>query len=208
LLEGSEELRAFLWCNGDMPTREMIKSLGDLNPLFGVDGGTKKAESYGFFVKETLGDLDSIKKHESRSKMKKLNDDSCSDLTKTILELSKRGYEEFDILGIDGGSPGHILGIWGTLVELPLQLRIRLHHNNATTYRITPGNNDFQINLETDQLFSAYALTKCEKISIRGARWELDNDSLNMSTRGLHNRANGGILSVKGDGIIALIIEH
>jgi len=29
-----------------------------------------------------------------------------------------------------------------------------------------------------------------------------------LSTRGLHNRANGGILSIKGDGIIALIIEH
>ena len=208
MLEGSEELRAFLWCNGDMPSLEMINSLGRLTPLFGVDGGTKKAESCGFLVEETLGDLDSIKEYESDSEMKKLNDDSCSDLTKTILELSKRGYTVFDILGIDGGSPGHILGIWGTMVESPEQLEIRLHHNNATSYRITPGNNDFQINLEKDQLFSAYALTKCEKISIRGAQWELDNDSLNMSTRGLHNRANGGILSIKGDGIIALIIEH
>ena len=208
MLEGSEELRAFLWCNGDIPSLEMINSLGRLTPLFGVDGGTKKAESCGFLVEETLGDLDSIKEYESDSEMKKLNDDSCSDLTKTILELSKRGYTVFDILGIDGGSPGHILGIWGTMVESPLQLEIRLHHNNATSYRITPKNNEFQINLEKNQLFSVYALTGCEKISVKGAQWELDNDLLNLSTRGLHNRANGGILSIKGDGIIALIIEH
>ena len=159
MLKGSEKLRAFLWCNGDIPTSEMINSLGDLTPLFGVDGGTKKAESYGFLVEETLGDLDSIKEYESKSEMNKLNDDSCSDLTKTILELSKRGYTVFDILGIDGGSPGHILGIWGTMVESPLQLEIRLHHNNATSYRITPKNNEFQINLEKNQLLDSTFLT-------------------------------------------------
>ena len=92
-------MRAFLWCNGDTPSLETIKSLDDLSPLFGVDGGTTKAKSCGYVVKETLGDLDSILE-ESNIEMTKLSDDSFSDLTKTILELSKRGYVEFDILGI------------------------------------------------------------------------------------------------------------
>ena len=107
-------MRAFLWCNGDIPSLQTIKSLGNLSPLFGVDGGTAKAKSCGFMVKETLGDLDSISK-DTNIEMTYLSDDSHSDLTKTIQELSKRGFLEFDILGIDGGSPGHILGIWGTL---------------------------------------------------------------------------------------------
>ena len=44
LLKGSDKLRAFLWCNGEIPTSEIINSLGDLTPLFAVDGGPNKAE--------------------------------------------------------------------------------------------------------------------------------------------------------------------
>ncbi len=200
-------MRAFLWCNGDTPSLQTIKSLGDLSPLFGVDGGTTKAKSCGFMVKETLGDLDSISK-DGNVEMTYLSDDSHSDLTKTIQELSKRGYDEFDILGIDGGSTGHILGIWGTLAESMGGLKIRLHHHDAVSYRITSEIGEFQIHMRKDQLFSVFALTRCEKISIKGAKWELKNERLEMSTKGLHNRGNDETLMIKSDGIIALIIEN
>ena len=200
-------MRAFLWCNGDTPSLQTIKSLGDLSPLFGVDGGTAKAKSCGFIVKETLGDLDSISKN-TNIEMTHLSDDSHSDLTKTIQELSKRGFLEFDILGIDGGSTGHILGIWGTLAESMGGLKIRLHHHDAVSYRITSEIGEFQIHMRKDQLFSVFALTRCEKISIKGAKWELKNERLEMSTKGLHNRGNNETLMIKSDGIIVLIIEN
>ena len=200
-------MRAFLWCNGDTPSLQTIKSLGDLSPLFGVDGGTAKAKSCGFIVKETLGDLDSISK-DTNTEMTHLSDDSHSDLTKTIQELSKRGFLEFDILGIDGGSTGHILGIWGTLAESMGGLKIRLHHHDAVSYRITSEIGEFQIHMRKDQLFSVFALTRCEKISIKGAKWELKNERLEMSTKGLHNRGNDETLMIKSDGIIVLIIEN
>ncbi len=200
-------MRAFLWCNGDTPSLQTIKSLGDLSPLFGVDGGTAKAKSCGFIVKETLGDLDSISK-DTNTEMTHLSDDSHSDLTKTIQELSKRGFLEFDILGIDGGSTGHILGIWGTLAESMGGLKIRLHHHDAVSYRITSEIGEFQIHMRKDQLFSVFALTRCEKIIIKGAKWELKNERLEMSTKGLHNRGNDETLMIKSDGIIVLIIEN
>tara|TARA_B110000003_G_scaffold51681_1_gene50832 strand:- start:2853 stop:3455 length:603 start_codon:yes stop_codon:yes gene_type:complete len=199
-------MRAFLWCNGDTPSLETIKSLGNLSPLFGVDGGTIKAKSCGFIVKETLGDLDSISK-DSNIETTYLSDDSYSDLTKTIQELSKRGYLEFDILGIDGGSPGHILGIWGTLAESVPELKIRLHHHDAVTHRITSKTGEFQIYMKKNQYFSVFALTKCEKISIKGAKWELKSERLEMSTKGLHNEGNDQQIMIDTDGIIALIIE-
>ena len=200
-------MRAFLWCNGDIPSLQTIKSLGDLSPLFGVDGGATKAKSCGFMVKETLGDLDSISK-DTNIEMTYLSDDSHSDLTKTIQELSKRGFLEFDILGIDGGSPGHILGIWGTLAESAPELKIRLHHHNAVSYRITSQTGELQVYIRKNQEFSVFALIKCQDISIKGAKWELENKKLEMSTRGLHNRGNDEILMIKSDGIIALIIEN
>jgi len=200
-------MKAFLWCNGDLPSLDTINSLGKITPLFGVDGGTRKATSCGFSVKETLGDFDSIKEDEFNGDKTLLSDDSASDLSKTILELSKRGYSDFEILGVDGGSPGHILGIWGSLAESSPELKIRLHHHNAVSYRITPENNEFQIHMEKEQLFSIFALSKCNTISLKGAKWELENQPLNLSTKGLHNRGNGELLTIKGDGIIALIIE-
>ena len=203
-------MRAFLWCNGDIPSLETrnILTLDQNSSLFGVDGGTTKAISCGFFVEETFGDLDSIKQNEINGEVTRLPDDSFSDLTKTILELSQRGYSEFDILGIDGGSPGHILGIWGSLVESSPQLKIRLHHHNAISHRITPENGKFQIHLEKEQLFSVFALSKCKKIVIKGAKWEIASESLELSTKGLHNRGTGELLTIKGDGVIALIIEN
>ena len=32
-------MRAFLWCNGELPSQEIISNLGEISPLFGVDGG-------------------------------------------------------------------------------------------------------------------------------------------------------------------------
>jgi thiamine pyrophosphokinase len=134
--------------------------------------------------------------------------DSHSDLTKTIQELSKKGFLEFDILGIDGGSTGHILGIWGTLAESMVGLKIRLHHHDAVSYRITSEIGEFQIDMRKDQLFSVFALTRCEKIIIKGAKWELKNERLEMSTKGLHNRGNDEEIMIETDGIIVLIIEN
>ena len=201
-------MRAFLWCNGDLPSLDSINSLGDITPLFGVDGGTIKAISCGFPVIEALGDLDSIGNRDFNGKKTLLPNDSASDLSKTILELSERGYSDFEIVGIDGGAPGHILGIWGSLAESPLQLKIKLHHNNSTTYRITSENNEFQVHMDKNQLFSVFALSTCKRIMIKGAKWELEDEILNLSTKGLHNIANGGILSINTDGIIVLIIEN
>ncbi len=200
-------LRAFLWCNGETPSEEKINSLGKISPLFGVDGGANKAISCGFFVEEVLGDLDSIEKSGSELEMTELPDEYYSDLTKTIQELEKRGYLEFDILGIDGGSPGHILGVWGSLAESSLKMKIRLHHKNAITYRITPENGEFSIHISEGRIFSVFALTVCEKVSIKGAKWELEDEALKMSTQGLHNIGNGEILKIKSDGVIVLIIE-
>ena len=45
-------MRAFLWCNGEKPDKEIISNLGNISPLFGVDGGGTKAKSFGFDVKE------------------------------------------------------------------------------------------------------------------------------------------------------------
>ena len=201
-------MRAFLWCNGELPSQEIIDNLGEISPLFGVDGGGNKANSLGFEVKEILGDLDSIDNNDPQTKRTLLENQNFSDLTKTINELVKRGFSEFEILGVDGGDTGHMLGVWGSLAELPEDLVIRLYHQNSTTHRITSKSGSFKFEISENRVFSVFALSKCQNLCIKGAEWEIFNEELELSTKGLHNRGLGNPITISGDGILALIIEN
>ena len=201
-------MRAFLWCNGDLPSREILSNFEEISPLFGVDGGGNKAKSLGFHVKEIFGDLDSVDNDNLETKMTLLKSQNISDLTKTIVELSKRGFTEFDILGADGGDTGHMLGIWGSLAELPVDLTIRIYHENSITHRITTESGNFKINMEKERKFSIFALSKCQNVYVKGAKWEIINEELNLSTKGLHNIGIGNPITISGNGILALIIMN
>ena len=131
-----------------------------------------------------------------------------SDLTKTIGELSERGFTEFDIFGADGGDTGHMLGVWGSLAEISVDLTIRIYHENSITHRITSASGNFQINMEKDRIFSVFALSKCQNVFVKGAKWEIKNEELDLSTKGLHNKSLGDPITISGNGILALIIQN
>lgn len=201
-------MRAFLWCNGELHDENLTSKFEDISPLFGVDGGANKAKSVGYNVKEILGDLDSVNIEELNIDGTLLKDQNYSDLTKTINELSKRGYNEFEVLGVDGGDTGHILGIWASLAELSTDLIIRLHHQKSTTHRITCHSGNSKINVGESKLFSVFALTKCDDVTIKDAEWEMINQELKFSTRGLHNKALEEDITITTDGILVVIVQN
>lgn len=201
-------MRAFLWCNGELHDENLTSKFEDISPLFGVDGGANKAKSVGYNVKEILGDLDSVNIEELNIDGTLLKDQNYSDLTKTINELSKRGYNEFEVLGVDGGDTGHILGIWASLAELSTDLIIRLHHQKSTTHRITCHSGNSKINVGESKLFSVFALTKCDNVTIKDAEWEMINQELKFSTRGLHNKALEEDITITTDGILVVIVQN
>ena len=200
-------MRAFLWCNGELHDENLTSKFEDISPLFGVDGGANKAKSVGYNVKEILGDLDSVNIEELNIDGTLLKDQNYSDLTKTINELSKRGYNEFEVLGVDGGDTGHILGIWASLAELSTDLIIRLHHQKSTTHRITCHSGNSKINVGESKLFSVFALTKCDDVTIKDAEWEMINQELKFSTRGLHNKALEEDITITTDGLLVVIVQ-
>lgn len=201
-------MRAFLWCNGELHDENLTSKFEDISPLFGVDGGANKAKSVGYNVKEILGDLDSVNIEELNIDGTLLKDQNYSDLTKTINELSKRGFNEFEVLGVDGGDTGHILGIWASLAELSTDLIIRLHHQKSTTHRITNHSGNSKINVGESKLFSVFALTKCDNVTIKDAEWEMINQELKFSTRGLHNKALKEDITITTDGILVVIVQN
>ena len=181
-------MRAVLWCNGDSPNSEVVSKLLHDATLFGIDGGADKAIAAGFEVSEVLGDLDSVDIVDWKGLSTLLSDNSSSDLAKSFVLMSERGFTEVNVVGIDGGSSDHILGTWAALTEAPPGISIQLHHSSGITKRLHPTDCPLDFVIPKGDEFSVFALEDCQEVSISGARWNLNSDPLSFSTKGLHNQ--------------------
>ena len=201
-------MRGVLWCNGSIPSRSVVEwVLSTEAPVFGVDGGADKARSLGIDVIEVLGDMDSVDESAWKGRTLPLNEQSFSDLAKSIRELIHRGFDEIEIVGADGGDPSHILGNWGSMNDAPSGARIRIHHEEQVSTRIHPDEGEFSAEFEDGELFSVFSIGS-GKVWISGARWEVDGENLVLSSRGLHNEGTGDIVKIKGEGVLLLISKR
>jgi len=201
-------MRGVLWCNGSIPSKSVVEwVLSTEAPVFGVDGGADKARSLGIEVIEVLGDMDSVDESSWKGRTIPLNEQSFSDLAKSIEQLMDRGFEEIEIVGADGGDPSHILGNWGSMNDAPSGARIRIHHEEQVSTRIHPDEGEFSAEFENGELFSVFSIGN-GKVWISGARWEVDGENLVLSSRGMHNEGTGGIVKIKGEGVLLLISKR
>jgi thiamine pyrophosphokinase len=201
-------MRGVLWCNGSIPSKSVVEwVLSTEAPVFGVDGGADKARSLGIDVIEVLGDMDSVDESSWKGMTQPLNEQSFSDLAKSIEQLMERGFEEIEIVGADGGDPSHILGNWGSMNDAPSGARIRIHHEEQVSTRIHPDEGEFSAEFEKGELFSVFSIGT-GKVWISGARWEVDGENLVLSSRGMHNEGTGDIVKIKGEGILLLISKR
>lgn len=197
-------MRAILWCNGTQPSQSVIEAVLDEGvPVIGVDAGADRAAESGIEVEEVLGDLDSVDGSRWGGKLHELPDQSSSDLVKSITLLIERGYTEIDVVGVDGGSPDHVLGSWAALCEAPGGARIRLHHEDAVAHRLHPRDGGLELEIGEGQEFSVFALQPCNAW-VSGAKWEVDGDPMSFSTRGLHNVGTGGSARINADGVLVV----
>ena len=201
-------MRAVLWCNGSIPTESVVEwVLTTGAPVFGVDGGCDKAHSCGIEVFEVLGDMDSLDESAWKGRTLPLNEQTFSDLAKSIRELIQRGFDEIEIVGADGGDPSHILGNWAAMNDAPSGARIRIHHEEQVSTRLHPDDGGFSAEFEEGELFSIFAI-EAGKVWISGAKWELHGDDLGLSSRGLHNEGIGDVVNIRGEGVLILVSKR
>ncbi|MEE2630317.1 MAG: thiamine pyrophosphokinase [Candidatus Thermoplasmatota archaeon] len=198
-------MKAILWCNGENPDSSILDEvLSNDAEVFGVDGGADKAAEEGVLVNEVLGDLDSIDITRWKGEATELFDQNNSDLAKAIEVLTARGYTEIDVIGTEGGTSSHILGNWAALCDAPGGARIRIHHNDSITSRFHPDDEEMEFLAGEGEVFSVFALVP-GKVWISGARWDIQGEHLGMSTRGMNNEGSGGIVSLRSEGVLAVI---
>ena len=201
-------MRALLWCNGQSPSDAVVSPLVDGATCFGVDGGADRAAEAGYEVEQVLGDLDSADPGRWRGMTHELADQSSSDLAKSLSLLIERDYSEIDVVGADGDSTSHFLGSWAALCEAPSGAAIRLHHEDSVTHRVHPDDGEREFSVADGGEFSVFALSPCRDVYLHGARWELDGESMDLSTAGLHNAGTGEPVRIRADGVLAVIVRR
>lgn len=202
-------MRAVLWLNSNGPSEDIWRSvISEADLIVGIDGGCDRAQRAGVQVDLILGDLDSIENpHEGVAKVQ-LKNQEASDFSKAVKYLYNEGYDQMDVIGIEGGCEGHQLGIWGSVVEAPDEVIMRLHSSQTVSHRVAPGCIDFLIDVEPGNHFSIFALEPCESVTLKGGRWLIEDEFFSLSTRGLHNVSESSLLRVSTDGTMVVVVHR
>ena len=193
---------------GNRPLRKNIIELSKNKLIVAADGGADRLLEYEIFPDKVIGDLDSIS-DKTATKLEDwliLNKDiQKTDLEKAVEYAIERGSKKIQIVGWSGGRIDHTIAALG----LAFDSRVELIDDRFTVKCIS----DLEIiEDEKGSLFSLIAIPEA-RVSIQGARWELDHEKLRMGGRGIHNEIgdfgiveiqchSGNLLLIRGDFVL------
>ena len=193
---------------GNRPLSKSIIELSKNKLIVAADGGADRLLEYEILPDKVIGDLDSIS-DKTATKLEDwliLNKDiQKTDLEKAVEYAIERGSKKIQIVGWSGGRIDHTIAALG----LAFDSRIELIDDKFTVKCIS----DLEIiEDEKGTLFSLISVPEA-RVSIQGARWELDHEKLKMGGRGIHNevgesgeveiqRHSGNILLIRGNFVL------
>jgi|TARA_B110000196_G_C21025639_1_gene605017 thiamine pyrophosphokinase len=176
--------------------------------VIAVDGGVRHLRHLNIAPDVIVGDLDSASEsdlewgQENGSEIIHLKEQETSDLAKALNLCNERQWSHIQITGIEGGRMDHQLGSLASISDASFDLNIKAELSNTTLTRITT-NQHFQ--QEFSGTFSLFSFGQ-SVVTLTGADWNLENDIVTFSTKGLSNQSDGPI-SIKihsGDSLILL----
>ena len=167
---------------GNRPLGSKVIELAKDKLVVAADAGADRLLKYNIIPDQIIGDLDSI----SDKTTTKLEEwiVSNKNIQKTDLEKAtdyafEKGASEIQIIGWSGGRIDHTLAALG----LAFNPRISLIDEHFTVEAVTDSKT---IEGEECTLFSLMAMPEA-RVSVTGARWNLQHEKLKMGGRGVHN---------------------
>ena len=167
---------------GNRPLGSKVIELAKDKLVVAADAGADRLLKYNIIPDQIIGDLDSI----SDKATTKLEEwiVSNKNIQKTDLEKAtdyafEKGASEIQIIGWSGGRIDHTLAALG----LAFNPKISLIDEHFTVEAVTDSKT---IEGEEYTLFSLMAMPEA-RVSVTGARWNLQHEKLKMGGRGVHN---------------------
>ena len=193
---------------GNRPLSSKVIELSRNALVVAADAGADRLLKYNIVPDWIIGDLDSV----SEKTITKLEDWTITnkDIQKTDLEKAveyafEKGVNEVAIMGWDGGRIDHTLAALG----MAFNPRIKLFDDRFTVHCV---DKEKKIKGEEKTLFSLIAMPEA-RVSVSGARWNLQHEKLRLGGRGIHNEIgssgevtiechSGNLLLIEGDFVL------
>ena len=193
---------------GNRPLSSKVIELAKNSLVIAADAGADRLLKFNIVPDWIIGDLDSI----SEKTITKLEDWTITnkDIQKTDLEKAvdyafEKGVKDVTIIGWSGGRIDHTLAALG----MAFNPRIKLIDDKFTIDCIDGKK---KIENRENTLFSLIAMPEA-RVSISGARWNLEHEKMKIGGRGIHNEIgpsgkvtiechSGNLLLFEGDFIL------
>jgi len=194
---------------GNRPLSSKVIELAKDKLVIAADAGADRLLKYNIMPDAVIGDLDSISDKTSTKLEEWIVSNKNiqkTDLEKAVEYAFKKGAEKIQIIGWSGGRIDHTLGALGLVFDS----RISLIDEQFTVEAVKDSKT---IEDKENTIFSLIAIPEA-RISVTGARWDLEHEKLSMGGRGIHNEIgplgkvvikchSGKLLLIKGNFILA-----
>lgn len=201
-----------LIANGLLPRKSLVDELAySCEVLVACDGGANHCLNLQITPDYITGDFDSIQSaaldlfRKKGAEIIEMENQDSSDLAKALTWLEASGAESIDVVGIEGGRIDHQFGAWTSLIES--NSFATLHYDDFFLKRVP----NFEITVKTKlgKIVSLHPISKCDNVIISGCRYELQQETMNIGTKGIHNIATEKKISVsKSSGELFLMVER
>lgn len=198
--------------NGDC-TVERNQLKNEYEHIFGVDGGTEYLYKLLLQPTQIIGDFDSIDENTKKRAIRDGADINSFDPDKdrTDLEIAldvarKNKGKDITIIGGEGNDIDHLFGNLLTISSFHSTEEIMWVTKLETI--IFSTKQFFKI--KKNSTFSILPLSRIENLSIKGAKWDIDNENIPYgSTRTLRNNALSEEIFIEAkNGKFCLIVKN
>ncbi|MCF7805262.1 MAG: thiamine diphosphokinase [Candidatus Marinimicrobia bacterium] len=160
------------------------------NPLICTDGAANWLLEREITPDVIIGDLDSLDEslrdnldHET---IRHVPTQDNTDLEKTLLYALDQGYTAATVLGATGKRDDQTLANLYLLVKYSDKIHIQLLTNYSTIEAVT---GEFTTRVEKGQTISLLPVGKVSGVTTKGLKYPLENETLEIGTRGVSNLA-------------------
>lgn len=190
---------------GNRPLDSKVIELARNSLVVAADAGADRLLKYNIVPDMIIGDLDSV----SAKTITRLEEWTVAnkDVQKTDLEKAmdyafEKGAKEITVIGWSGGRIDHTLATLGLVFDP----RVKLVDDQFTIHCVDDAKT---IQGAESTLFSLIAMPVA-RVSVKGARWNLEHEKLRLGGRGIHNEIgpsgkvmiechSGNLLLIEGD---------
>ncbi|HTY57547.1 MAG TPA: thiamine diphosphokinase [Bacteroidota bacterium] len=204
--------RVLLLCNGESPSRGLIRRLARGADMFvAADGGANAALSAGVRPDVIIGDLDSIRPAARRkfsgSRIIRVRRQDNTDLEKALDFIASSGQAEVVIAGAVGGRIDHTLGNLSVFWNYTRKLTMTIAGDG---WRAFPAGRQATLTAPRGTTVSLVPFGTCSGITLRGLRYPLTNAVMRPGEIGVSNvvRRSPFTVSVRRGRMLIIVFDR